>query len=75
MFAYAFEPHTPFYDISTSMKRLLFTELFRSKWFEPRCTSNSYATVIVRVKAILKVTDVSEHFELFFVYCRRDSSE
>lgn len=49
--------------ISTSMKKLLSTEMFRSKWFEPRCTTNSYS-VIVRVKAVLKRTVVSDYFEL-----------
>lgn len=45
------------------MKKLLSTEMFRSKWFEPRCTTNSYS-VIVRVKAVLKRTVVSDYFEL-----------
>lgn len=49
--------------ISTSMKKLLSTEMFRSKWFEPRCTTNSHS-VIVRVKTVLKRTVVSDYFEL-----------
>lgn len=49
--------------ISTSMKKLLSTEMFRSKWFEPRCTTSSYS-IIVRVRAVLKRTVVSDYFEL-----------